>query len=118
MSKDPDLLSIYNEGRETVAIAQGPYRYIVGWTLDSPRHEYFCITSEVKYDQPAGITSWDADARYLEEVRALFKEWAGPWRKLLDVATDCAKWRIVDGVKGADWVSKSGKVVLIGDVSP
>lgn len=115
MAQDEELRALYDEGRDNCEIAQGDGRYIVGWALET-RKEYFCITSELKYDEPAGITSWEADAKYLEEVRRLFKGWARPWTKLMDAAMDCAKWRIVDGVKGADWVSTSGKVILIGDV--
>ncbi len=51
----------------------------------------------------------------MDEVRELYRHYREPIVKILRQVDRCEKWRIIDSVEGADEVSDSGKVLLIGD---
>lgn len=53
----------------------------------------------------------------IEELRQRFKHWDERVMRLINIVPECTKWQIAEADKLATWISKSGKVVLIGDAS-
>lgn len=53
----------------------------------------------------------------LDEMRERYKNWDPVLTHLIDLVPECLKWQNAEIEKLDTWVSKSGKVVLIGDSS-
>lgn len=51
----------------------------------------------------------------LDEMRARYKDWDPVITRLINIVPQCLKWQNAELEKFDQWVSKSGKVVLIGD---
>ena len=51
----------------------------------------------------------------LDDMRAKYKDWDPIITRLINIVPQCLKWQNAELEKFDDWVSKSGKVVLIGD---
>jgi salicylate hydroxylase len=53
----------------------------------------------------------------LDEMRERYKDWDPILTKLINLVPECLKWQNAEIEKLDTWVSKSGRVVLIGDSS-
>ena len=105
-------MALYDEG-DCFQVQLAPANYLVSWT-NQVRGEFFMIFSELKYDKPATAGDWTREGD-MNEVRYLYRHYPDPVTKILRQVEHCEKWRIIDSVEGANWVSESGKVLLIGD---
>jgi salicylate hydroxylase len=53
----------------------------------------------------------------LAHMRAAFKDFAQPMRKVLDVVDSSVVWKVVEVPPLPLWISKGGNVVIIGDAA-
>jgi salicylate hydroxylase len=53
----------------------------------------------------------------LAHMRAAFKEFAQPMRKILDIVDSSVVWKVVEVSPLPSWISKGGNVVIIGDAA-
>jgi salicylate hydroxylase len=53
----------------------------------------------------------------LEHMRETFKEFAPAMRKILDIVDRSVVWKVVEVPPLPSWISKGGKVVIIGDAA-
>ncbi|KAI9745685.1 MAG: hypothetical protein M1818_001219 [Claussenomyces sp. TS43310] len=53
----------------------------------------------------------------LVHMRDTFKDFAPPMRKVLDIVDSAVVWKVVEVPPLPSWVSKGGKVVIIGDAA-
>jgi salicylate hydroxylase len=60
--------------------------------------------------------NWSKEAN-MDELHNLFKSWDPRIQKLLKHVESAKVWRLAYTQSGLDWVSPSGRVVLIGDAA-
>ena len=53
----------------------------------------------------------------LAHMRAAFKDFAQPMRKVLDAVDSSVVWKVVEVPPLPSWISKGGNVVIIGDAA-
>ena len=94
----------------------GPSRIVAGINMPDYGDKYniFLVSEE----QVGKEGEW-YELGDLEKVRSKFSDFEPNVRKLLDIAKpeDCYIWRLSEMPPHEDWVSESGKIVIVGDAA-
>ncbi|KAI5818278.1 hypothetical protein BZA77DRAFT_307884 [Pyronema omphalodes] len=110
MRADPDLKKLIEEPYSNCWI--GYRRHIMAY----PIREGQLYNLVMSHPGAAAVGKWNEPGN-LDEMKAHYAGWDPILDKVLDKVKACLKWKLADLPVLSRWVSKSGKVVLIGDAA-
>ncbi|KAH6867518.1 hypothetical protein B0T10DRAFT_419749 [Thelonectria olida] len=111
MSMDPEISHLMTDVNANCWI--GPDHHIMAYPIRQGAM-YNMVLSH-----PGGVAAagkWNEPGN-LEEMRECYKNFDPIIRKVVGKVTSCLNWKIADLPNLPTWVSKSGKVVLLGDAA-
>ncbi|KAI7968519.1 hypothetical protein EIK77_006538 [Talaromyces pinophilus] len=110
MANDPDLKALIDNPAANCWI--GPEGHIMAYPIRNGALYNFvmCHPGSVPVGQPNERAS-------LDDLIERYKSWDSIICKLISLVPQCLKWQNAEIEKLETWISKSGKVVLIGDAS-
>jgi salicylate hydroxylase len=110
MRADPELKKLIEEPYSNCWI--GYRRHIMAY----PIREGQLYNLVMSHPGTAAVGKWNEPGN-LDEMKAHYAGWDPILDKVLDKVKACLKWKLADLPVLSRWVSKSGKVVLIGDAA-
>ncbi|CAM1506026.1 Fc.00g056670.m01.CDS01 [Cosmosporella sp. VM-42] len=111
MSLDPETSHLMTDINANCWI--GPSHHIMAYPIRQGER-YNLVLSH-----PGGVAAagqWNEPGN-LEEMRNHFKDFDPVIRKVLDKVSSCLNWKIADLPALPTWISKSSKVILLGDAA-
>lgn len=114
LDDDHDTKALYEEGE--IRLAMGPGCYIVMWSQYARQQMYFAVL-----DKTTTENNPDWRDQTSQEISAYLQKrlsgWAPLIQKMLARIDVWTPWQVYVGRADLDWVSRSGKCVLIGDAA-
>jgi salicylate hydroxylase len=90
----------------------GPKAHVIGYPISNGDVYNFVLCDSST--PPVGLISKVVP---LAELQSRFRDWEPTVRQLIDLVPEALKWQLSEIEEQPTWVSKSGKVVVIGDAS-
>jgi salicylate hydroxylase len=90
----------------------GPDRHIMAY----PIRQGAMYNVVLSHPGKASVGRWNEPGN-LEEMKAHYATWDPVIGKVLSKVSGCMKWKLADLPPLSNWVSRSGRVVLIGDAA-
>lgn len=116
MASDPKTNALYpNRDHKSFGVILGPGRFIVYYTMPS-RDEFCALFTDVGHGPPGEPNVWNSDGD-VNDLRKRFNGFAPAIQKLLSYVSSCDKWQITHMPPDIDWISSSGKVIVVGDAA-
>ena len=113
MFEDPELREMYEEGE--VRAIMGPDRYVIAWSQPS-LNAYYVGVMDTKGRESVSRHAYN-EIRSRKYVNDGLTKFGSKVQKLIRAVEHWSPWRIAVGRSNIDWVSTSGKVILLGDAA-
>lgn len=110
MRADPEVRHLMDEASSNCWI--GYRRHIMAYPIQEGKLYNLVMSHPGK----AAVGKWNEPGN-LDEMKAQYKGWDPVICKVLEKVEYCLKWTLADLPVLPRWVSKSGRVVLIGDAA-
>ena len=113
MFEDPELREMYEEGE--VRAIMGPEKYVMAWSQPS-LNAYYVGVMDAKGRESVSRQAYN-ESRSHKYVNDSLTNFGSKVQKLIRAVEHWSPWRIAVARPGIDWVSASGKVILLGDAA-